>query len=94
MSYVPVQSAPKPSERRNRSGARMERRAPSSRHTQRRRAGAAAARLADVVPVSPLQRFWDEHAVKSGMVVFYAWFTVVNWHGLQHAASSALQVLR
>ncbi len=29
-----------------------------------------------------LERFWNEHAVKSGMVLFWAWYGVANWQAI------------
>lgn len=31
---------------------------------------------------SALERFWNEHAVKSGIVLFWAWYGVANWHAI------------
>jgi hypothetical protein len=36
-----------------------------------------------------LRMFWDEHAVKTGMVVFYAWFAVANWSHVQSLLAKA-----
>lgn len=29
-----------------------------------------------------IQKFWDEHAVKTGMILFWGWFAVANWSAL------------
>lgn len=29
-----------------------------------------------------VERFWNEHAVKSGMVVFWAWYGIANWQAI------------
>lgn len=31
---------------------------------------------------SVMARFWNEHAVKSGMVLFWAWYGIANWHAI------------
>ncbi|GEM_PF-5787453 len=31
---------------------------------------------------SSLERFWNEHAVKSGIVLFWAWYGVANWQAI------------
>lgn len=29
-----------------------------------------------------VERFWNEHAVKSGMVLFWAWYGIANWQAI------------
>jgi hypothetical protein len=36
-----------------------------------------------------LREYWDRHAVKTGMVGFYAWFMLANWTRLHDALSDA-----
>ena len=31
---------------------------------------------------SEVAQFWNEHAVKSGMVLFWAWYGLANWHAI------------
>ncbi|HVT37273.1 MAG TPA: hypothetical protein VHE37_16935 [Nevskiaceae bacterium] len=71
---IPV-IAPVPSERRS-PRAQTPRRTRARAHTRRRRSVALEQPL--------LQRWWNEHAVKSGMVVFYAWLAVANYGRVQH----------
>ncbi|PTU30801.1 hypothetical protein [Stenotrophobium rhamnosiphilum] len=28
------------------------------------------------------EQFWNEHAVKSGIVLFWAWYGIANWHAI------------
>jgi hypothetical protein len=71
-------------------GTRLSMRAarkPASRWPHRRRAMALAIdeKLAEDKAQggeSGLARFWNEHAVKSGMVLFWGWYGIVNWHAI------------
>ncbi|MES2488478.1 MAG: hypothetical protein V4607_01715 [Pseudomonadota bacterium] len=29
-----------------------------------------------------LEQFWNEHAVKSGIVLFWAWYGIANWQAI------------
>lgn len=31
---------------------------------------------------SGVEQFWNQHAVKSGMALFWAWYVVANWHAI------------
>lgn len=61
-------------------------RKPDVRWPHRRRAMALAipADLAeDKTPGAwSVERFWNEHAVKSGMVLFWVWYGVANWQAI------------
>ena len=35
---------------------------------------------------SALRRYWDEHAIKTGMAVFWGWFLLANWSNLAQVA--------
>ena len=79
-------AAPTPERRGARSMPAAPRRPRGRGYTQRRRAMA--------VPVqahtSRFEQLWNEHAVKAGMLVFYAWFAAANWSKLQHVITQAL----
>lgn len=30
-----------------------------------------------------LRQFWDEHAIKTGIILFMGWFGLANWNALQ-----------
>lgn len=34
------------------------------------------------------RRFWDEHAIKAGMSLFWMWFAVANWTSLGSVLSN------
>ena len=51
-----------------------------------------AARVA-VAAAHPLRRYWDEHAVKTGIGAFWLWFAAANWQGLQEATVSLFSVV-
>lgn len=57
---------------------------------RRRRAGTIrmdAGTAAIAPPVSLARQFWDDHAIKAGMGVFWAWFVIANWSNLQQVGS-------
>jgi hypothetical protein len=69
-----------------------------SRHTGHgyRRRSPAMAGMPDaqfLASTSALMAFLDEHAVKTGMIVFYAWFVLANWTRLLHVTGNAASYL-
>ena len=66
-------------------GARLSRRVSRNKVAARwphRRRAMAVSLIEEVVESreSVLERFWNEHAVKTGIVLFWAWYAVANWH--------------
>src|SRR6185312_8169824 len=62
---------------------RISRKPAAMRWPHRRRAMAVA--ISDETAAdteSGLQLFLNEHAVKSGIVLFWAWYGVANWHAI------------
>jgi hypothetical protein len=61
-------------------------RKPAVRWPHRRRAMALAIPVELAEDKTPgawsVERFWNEHAVKAGMVLFWAWFGVANWQAI------------
>ncbi|TXH04936.1 MAG: hypothetical protein E6R07_06075 [Nevskiaceae bacterium] len=38
---------------------------------------------------SALEAYWNEHAVKTGIVLFWVWYAAANWQALGRLAGSA-----
>ena len=91
MHTFPLTAPANPGERRAPRGRAPGSRSRSSSHSYRRRAMAVP--MEDLSTEARLLRFWNEHAVKTGMIVFYAWFVAANWSKLGGVASSAWQAL-
>ena len=71
---------------------RMSTRKPAApRWPHRRRAMAVAINEETVAGTeSRIERFWNEHAVKSGIVLFWAWYAVANWHAIGRLVHAGL----
>lgn len=42
---------------------------------------------------SALEAFWNEHAVKTGIILFWVWYAVANWRALGRLAESVWRAL-
>lgn len=86
-SESPARSAPKEPRAASRAKPRQ-----ATRAYARRRRGIPA-QLAAAESANPALQFWNEHAVKTGIIGFWLWFGVANWHGLQTVSAELLQRL-
>ena len=73
--------APDAKSPRSQGMARARRTRPASYHRRRSE---------DVATVHALQTFWDEHAIKAGIVSFWLWFGVANWSKFQLIGATLL----
>ena len=83
---VPAPRADSEKEFRTRAMARP--RTTARNYPHRRR---SAARMPGTMAVTGdeaglLRRYWDEHAIKAGMAVFWGWFLLANWSNLAQVA--------
>lgn len=75
----------RPEETRARSATRMRETATPRRH---RRREATRRQAAEPVALNTvLLNYWNEHAVKTGIVLFWGWFTLANWDAFVRLAN-------
>lgn len=79
--------------REYRDGARSRSTETRTYHMRRRSRRPAQAVMAYEDLRSPAQRFWDEHAIKLGMGMFWTWFIAANWSKFPAALSELAQPL-
>lgn len=67
-----------------RSGKRSRSAPRAKNYAHRRRAQRAAVAAAPAVArQATLLEFWNAHAIKTGMALFWTWFGIANWSSLQ-----------
>ena len=83
----PLESSPASRAARTRSALQPKRSRPPR---YRRRAPELRPQREQVQAAAVLRRYWDEHAVKTGIVMFWVWFAAANWAALMRLPGGVL----